>query len=171
MARSMADGVEGQGLVFALCPDTAVFARLTSKMPVEALTSDAVRIAACGSSFSPENVKAFIEPDAGLKVYMLPGNDLEGSIADELDDEPLLRACFACLAASPGGGVPWEGSWRANALDVVCRGLRDGGMILVVASDSLDEQRTWARALLQCGCAFVHLHHASNAPSATQLTR
>ncbi len=166
MATRMAHGFDYQGLVFAFSSDADVFARLITKMPAQALSSDAVRIAACGTVFQSHDIKEYFEPHLGLKVYLLPANGLEGQIAGHLEDEPLLRACFDCLAANPSGGAPWQGSWRSNSLVDVCRGLRNGGMIFVAASETLDEQRTWARALLQIGCAFVQIHNGSDALAA-----
>lgn len=90
------------------------------------------------------------------RVVLLDHLDDEPFIDEE--QEPLLCACFTCLSKLPSGGAPWQGSWRANVLDGVLKALEEGGIILVVAAQTLDEQRDWARALLKSGCAFVQTH-------------
>lgn len=155
----MASHYGGPGLVVALCPDTRVFSKLTSALPACDLDLDAVSLGVCDASLA--TYKAKVCGSVVERLCLLPTDAFGVPDAGGFGDEPLLHACYDCLSSIPSG-APAQGAWRTNALDVVRQGLRDGGLIFVVASKSLEEQRLWARALLQSGCAFVQVHNGSS---------
>jgi hypothetical protein len=153
----MSDVGAWHGLVLGLCPCPSVLARLTEIMPVGSLGPNCMRLAACDGCLEAYRFEP--SPSMGVILDVHPLALQNDGLAVVHGDEPLLRACFDCLSAIPSG-APWEGSWRENALESFQNGLRNGGLIIVLASNSLDEQRTWARALLTSGCAFVQVHNA-----------
>lgn len=166
MAQALSISEKTAGLVIGLCPDRTVYERLTSAASARGLTQSTVRAAACAR---PKEI-AVVSARAGStqvreahvrELYRVDSTDPTGALLDEVGDDPLLEACFASLADMPGGGAPWQGSWRANALSLVVTTLRRGGVIMVVEAHSLEEQRTWARTLLKSGCTFVHTHGES----------
>lgn len=160
MAR--ATSLEKAGLVVGLCPDTDAYERLAIIARKRHLGCEAVR--AAGTCTTVRSVRAHAaahdEFDLDPWVERLQHIDrlAENDVLDAFADEPLLNACFTCLAKIPAGGAPWQGSWRGNALHDVLKGIKDGGILLVVEAHSLDEQRDWARTLLKSGCAFVQTH-------------
>lgn len=154
----MASRAEECGLIFAFCPTTDVVARLAGAIQEKLLDSDSVRVAACGSTVNADEAAEAVAKLSRRGIYMLPKTGLKGESARGFDDEPMLRACFDCLAQLPAGGAPWLGSWRTSTLETVSRGLQEGGVIFVASSESFEEERAWARALLQCGCTLVQIH-------------
>ena len=160
MAR--ATPLEKAGLVVGLCPDTGVYERLATTACKRHLAYET--LCAAGTGPTVRSIRAHVAAnqncDLGPWVDRLQHIDLleESDVLDAFEDEPLLSACFNCLAEIPAGGAPWQGSWRSNALHDVLKGISDGGILLVVEAHSLEEQRDWARTLLKSGCAFVQTH-------------
>lgn len=160
MARAISSS-EKAGLVVGLCQDTAVFWKLASTAGERGLANSTVRAAGTGEALRALHERGAAAAGHDLAAWRrnlvrLEGLD-EGSLLED-EDEPLLCACFSCLSKMPGGGAPWQGSWRGNALGEVVKALGEGGIILVIEAHSLEEQRDWARTLLKCGCAFVQTH-------------
>ncbi|MEQ1715148.1 MAG: hypothetical protein ABL907_04060 [Hyphomicrobium sp.] len=157
---SMHHPSESAGLVLGLCPDTAVYMRLASTLSGRGLEAGCLRAAGAPAAFSAMETAA-LGPDGHFAPWRERILRLEHLDDDPLIDEetePLLGACFSCLSNIPSGGAPWQGAWRANAMDSVLKALGEGAIILAVAAHSLEEQRDWARLLLKCGCAFVQTH-------------
>lgn len=162
MARALSPS-DKAGLVVGLCQNPAVYERLVCAATVQGLTDSTARAAGTGAALRALGERLSSTPGEPARVSW--ANDFhrldrldELSVVDDLSGDPLLEACFKYLAKMPGGGAPWQGSWRSNALTEVVQALRKGGIILVVEAHSLGEQRDWARALLKSGCAFVQTH-------------
>lgn len=166
MARSQ-QLPEKTSLVVGLCPDTSVYARLVDAVSNSWLTCSTRR--AVGSKVTVRTLESGqIAAGSGDQLVTLGGIEHKDQSHDrdamsDVSSEPLLRNCFSYLEKVPGGGAPWQGSWRKNALEDVMRSLASGGVLLVVEAHSLDEQRDWARMLLRGGCAFVHTYEAAGA--------
>lgn len=162
MARTVP--VEKAGLVVGLCPDTSVYERLASAARAKGLTDSTVRAAGTGSTLRNVGERFSMCRDRELPTWARGLRRIdhldEQTVFDDVGDDPLLEACFNCLARIPGGGAS-QGSWRGNALNDVFSALGKGGIILVVEAHSLDEQTNWARTLLKSGCAFVQTHDGS----------
>ena len=158
----MAQTLDKAGLVVALCPDTSVYRRLATTACERHLASQTLRAAGTGSTVSRIRAYAAEDTDCDLTPWVerlqLIDHLSETDVLDGFGDDPLLSACFTCLAKIPAGGAPWQGSWRGNALHDVLKGISEGGILLVVEAHSLEEQRVWARTLLKSGCAFVQTH-------------
>lgn len=167
MARAQSP-MERAGLVVGLCPDLTVYERLASVACERGLRDS--HFSAAGTVTTVRVVEQRLaeqllcENSAWLDdLHRLDHLD-ESGLLEDVGDDPLLEACFLRLATMPGGGAPWQGSWRGNALSEVISALGNGGIILVVEARSIDEQRDWARTLLKSGCAFVQTHDGA-APS------
>lgn len=161
MARAQPP-LEKAGLVVGLCPDLTVYERLASAACERGLEDSHFSAAGTGATVrvAEERMssKTACKNSAWLDdLHRLERLD-EGALLHDVEDDPLLEACFSCLATMPGGGAPWQGSWRGNALNDVIAALGKGGIILVVEARSIEEQRDWARTLLKSGCAFVQTH-------------
>lgn len=158
----MAQTLEKAGLVVALCPDTGVYRRLATTACERHLAFETLRAAGTGSTVSSIRAHAAQDADCDLMPWVdrlqLIDRLSEDDVLDGFEDDPLLNACFSCLAKLPAGGAPWQGSWRSNALHDVLKGISAGGILLVVEAHSFEEQRDWARTLLKSGCAFVQTH-------------
>lgn len=159
---------EKAGLVVGLCPDLTVYERLASTACERGWRDS--HFSAAGSGATVRVVEERMGAQVRCKnsawlddLHRLDHLD-ENGLLEDVGDDPLLEACFSRLAAMPGGGAPWQGSWRGNALSDVIAALGKGGIILVVEARSIEEQRDWARTLLKSGCAFVQTHDGT-APS------
>lgn len=162
---AQATALEKAGLVVALCPDTGVYERLATTACRRRLAYEALCAAGTCSTVRSVRAHAAALDDCELGPWIDRLQHIErlteSEVLDAFDNEPLLSACFSCLAKIPTGGAPWQGSWRGNALQDVLNGILDGGILLVVEAHSLEEQRDWARTLLKSGCAFVQTHDAA----------
>ncbi|HMN38654.1 MAG TPA: hypothetical protein PKD49_13225 [Hyphomicrobium sp.] len=152
---------EKLGLVVGLCPDTAVYLKLACVADASGLLPGALRAAGKVAALHAINDRMArsggVLPEA-WRERMVPLNTLDHEPYFASDDEPLLTACFSCLSTIPAGGAPWQGSWRSDTMGEVLRALEAGAILLAVEAHSVEEQRSWARTLLKCGCAFVQTH-------------
>lgn len=153
---------DGQkGLLVALCRDVSGLNRINQYIASAVSTLEPIGRLACGTATHFAGVVRDAA-DQKMGYWRFSCVSYVGHEDDRISisvGEPLIEACFCCLRAMPGGGFPWQGSWRRDPLKIVCQTLQDGGVILVLAADSLREQRDWTRALLQCQCVFVQVHH------------
>ncbi len=162
--------LERAGIVFGLCPDSDVYERLASIASERGLTDSTVRAAGTASTLRTIGERTSNngrELSAWTRDLHRIDHLEERALIDDCGDDPLLEACFTCLAKVPSGGAPWQGSWRGNRLNDVIAALSRGGIILVVEARSIEEQRDWARTLLKSGCAFVQTHDSALAALAS----
>lgn len=147
-------------IVVGLCADPSSYRRLAAAVAERGLAADGLRAAGTEVAISAiEQQAAFSDPAyAFCRERFVTLEHIDDDPMRDVEDDPLLYACFACLSDIPSGGAPWQGSWRENAFAGVIKALESGAIILVVEAHSFEEQRDWARALLKCGCAFVQTH-------------
>lgn len=161
MARALSPS-EKAGLVLGLCPNLGVYQKLASAVLAGGLTDSTV--CAAGTAPTLRGLRELEAPrdDRALSAWNRSLYEIhhleEQALIEDFAEEPLLNDCFVCLSRMPGGGAPWQGSWRRNGLSDVISALGKGGIIVAVEAHSFSEQRDWARTLLKSGCAFVQMH-------------